>query len=135
MQFRNNFRRGQPFPQLHIKKLPPDNPAFVNEIRRGARDLFIARVEDVIGSNRRFRLVGEQRVGYLEGFSRYTNRRWSIRADSNNLGTFGLDSFITGLQLTELRLTGASRAKAIEHQHHFLAEIIGEGVGVPIGIK
>ena len=66
LQFRNNLRGVQPIPELHIKKIPSDYSAFIDEISRGPRDLPIARVEDVISSNRLFRLVGEQRIGYLE---------------------------------------------------------------------
>lgn len=121
--------------ELHIKKLPPDYPIFINQIRRRFRDLRIARVKDIIGSNRHCRLVGEQRIGYLDSLSRESSCRWGIRADGDNFGTCCLDGFIAGLQLTELRLTEASRAEAIEHQHYFLAEIICQCVGVPIGIK
>lgn len=135
LQLRYNLRRTQPILELHIKKLPPDYPVFINKIGSGPCDLPIACINDVIGINRRFRLVGKQRIGYLECLPCDTCLLWGIRADSNKFGTFGLDGFVAGLQLTELRLAEASRAETIEYQHDIFAEIIGEGTGISIGIE
>lgn len=135
LQCRDNLRRTQPLRELHIKELPPDYPAFINKIGSGPRDLPIARVNDVIGMNSRFRLVGKQRIGYFKCLPCHTRLLGGIRADSNNFGTFRLDGFVAGLQLTELRLAEASRAETVEYQHDIFAEIIGEGTGISIGIK
>ena len=135
LQFRENLLRTQPILELHIKKLPPDYPVFINKIGSGPCDLPIACINDVIGINRRFRLVGKQRIGYLECLPCHTRLLWGIRADSNKFGTFRLDGFVAGLQLTELRLAEASRAETIEYKHDIFAEIIGEGTGISIGIK
>lgn len=116
--------RTEAVPVLVVKVFPCHTPRLIDNIGSWAGGIRVARIQDIVGSNHLLVFIYDQGIRDFKGLLRCIDNREWVRADSDQFCAFGLNFFITRLQLSELRSAGASCARAIEDDDEFLPLVL-----------